>query len=87
MNIATRTLSARLARLETAIRPPGPLCEVCGYPEREAIRVVVTADDSPLPTCEACGRTLDPKTGRPIPERFKWIIGLVGEPSVDRVCW
>lgn len=76
MTARVGSLSARLARLEAAIRPRGPRCEVCGYPEREAIIVVVTADDSPLPTCEACGRTLDPKTGRPLPDRFKWISGV-----------
>lgn len=74
MNIAPRSLSARLARLEAAIRPPGPRCEVCGYPDRETTLVVVTADDSPLPTCEACGRTLDPKTGRPTGQPFRWLI-------------
>ncbi|MCL4197725.1 MAG: hypothetical protein KJZ69_09570 [Phycisphaerales bacterium] len=74
MNIAPRSLSARLARLEAAIRPRGPRCEVCGYPEREAILVMVTADDSPLPTCEICGRTLDFESGRPMAGPFKRII-------------
>lgn len=76
MNHSPRSLSARLARLEAAIGVQEPRCEGCGFPATEIICVVVMKDDSPLPECEVCGRTLDPRTGRPIRGPFRCLIGV-----------
>ena len=65
----------KLARLY----PPDPNCPACGYPASARLRVIVTPNADPLPTCGNCGARLD-EDGVPLPRIYKRII-LPPEPG------
>lgn len=67
-----RSITTRILKLEQ-MHPPSRDCRGCGYPSSGQIRVVVTENSDPLPTCPTCERPLD-DDGAPLHTPFKWII-------------
>jgi len=77
MSAPPRSIRARIAQLESSLQVQRVECEMCGYPVTQPVcAYVITKDDSPLPTCESCGRVLHPQTGQPIGKPFTRLIGV-----------
>ena len=68
------SITARLASLESALNQcPGDglePCEHCGAPENairfEGLHLMLVPDPLLDRECEACGRAIDPESGKPI---------------------
>lgn len=65
-------IQRRLDQLEAALNRGDGIepCEVCGAPSNairsEGVHAVIIPDDAADRDCAACGRPIDPETGKPI---------------------